>query len=107
MRHSSTYTEVLDVRKDLVVESEVITGNDVDTGILLDLPVGKTKTLSLSKEVSLGEVASPVFNEVSNAILTIVMWLGRSVFRNSREETYKLRWPSSGHGSHPYGGNPE
>ena len=60
LRHSSTYTEVLDVRKDLVVESEVITGNDVDTGILLDLPVGKTKTLSLSEEISLGDVASPV-----------------------------------------------
>ena len=55
-----TYTEVLTLGKDLVVQSEVIAGDDVDTSILLDLPVSKTKALGLSKEVSLGELATPV-----------------------------------------------
>lgn len=56
-----TYTEVLDVREDLVIESKVIAGDDVHAGIFLDLPVGKTKTLGLSEKVGLGEVASPIF----------------------------------------------
>ncbi len=43
-----TYTEVLDVGEDLVIESKVVARDDVDAGILLDVPVGKTKTLSLS-----------------------------------------------------------
>lgn len=55
-----TYTKVLDVGEDLVVQGEVVAGDDVDTSILLDLPVGKTKTLGLGKEVGLGKVASPV-----------------------------------------------
>ena len=48
--------------KDLVVEGEVIAGDDIDTSILLDLPVGKSQTLSLRKEVGLREVPRPVFN---------------------------------------------
>ena len=55
-----TYTEVLDVRQDLVVESKVIAGDDVDTGILLDLPVRETKTLGLGEQVGLGELPAPV-----------------------------------------------
>lgn len=54
------YVEVLDVGKDLVVESEVVGWDDVDTGILLDLPVSKTEALGLSQELLLGDLASPV-----------------------------------------------
>jgi hypothetical protein len=46
--------------KDLVVEGEVVAGDDVDTGILLDLPVGKTEAFGLSEEVSLGDLSTPV-----------------------------------------------
>lgn len=46
--------------KDLVVEGEVVAGDDIDTGILLDLPVGKTEALGLSEEVSLGDLSTPV-----------------------------------------------
>jgi hypothetical protein len=35
----------LDVVKDLVVECEIVARNDINTGILLNLPVGKTETL--------------------------------------------------------------
>jgi len=55
-----TYVEHLNVVEDVVVVSKVIAGNDVDTGILLDLPVLTTETLGLGQEVSLGEVAGPV-----------------------------------------------
>ncbi len=56
----TTYTEGLDVVEDLVVQGEVIAGDDIDAGILLDLPVSKTKTLGLGEEVGLGELATPV-----------------------------------------------
>lgn len=46
--------------KDLIVESEVVGWDDVDTGILLDLPVSKTEALGLSQELLLGDLASPV-----------------------------------------------
>ncbi len=49
------------MREDLVVPSEVVAGDDVDTGILLDLPVRKTETLSLGEQVGLGELSAPVF----------------------------------------------
>lgn len=55
-----TYTKVLDLVENLIVESEVIAGNDIDAGILLDGPVCKTKSLGLSEEISLGELATPV-----------------------------------------------
>jgi hypothetical protein len=48
------------VGKNLIVKSEVIAGDDVDTSILLDLPVGKTETLGLSEKLSLSELSSPV-----------------------------------------------
>ena len=47
------YTEVLDLVEDLVVESKVVARDDVHAGILLDLPVGKTKALGLGEEVLL------------------------------------------------------
>lgn len=59
-----SYTEVLNVGEDLVIESKVIAGDDIDTGILLDLPVGETETLGLSKEVGLRYFASPVWKNV-------------------------------------------
>jgi hypothetical protein len=55
-----TYAEILDVVEDMVVVCEVITGDDVDTSILLDLPVFKTKALGLGEEVLLGQLAAPV-----------------------------------------------
>lgn len=55
-----TYTEVLDVGEDLVVKSKVVGWDDVDTGILLDLPVSKTKSLSLSEELLLVDLSTPV-----------------------------------------------
>jgi hypothetical protein len=41
------------VGEDLVVESKVVAGDDVDASILLNLPVGKTEALGLSEEVGL------------------------------------------------------
>lgn len=46
--------------EDLVVEGEVVAGDDVDTGILLDLPVSKTEALGLSEEVGLRDLSTPV-----------------------------------------------
>lgn len=60
MSRGFSYTKVLDMGEDLVIESKVIAGDDIDTGILLDLPVGETKTLGLGKEVGLRNIASPV-----------------------------------------------
>lgn len=55
-----TYTEVLDLVKNLVVECEVIAWNGVNAGILLDLPVSETESLSLSEKLGLGKLATPV-----------------------------------------------
>lgn len=46
--------------EDVVIVGEVVGGDDVDTGILLDLPVGESEPLALSKEVGLGELVAPV-----------------------------------------------
>ena len=46
--------------ENLVVESEVIAGNNIDAGLLLDVPVLKTQSLGLSEEVSLRDLAAPV-----------------------------------------------
>jgi hypothetical protein len=48
------------VGEDLIVESEVIAGNDVDASLLLNVPVLKAESLCLSEELSLGDLASPV-----------------------------------------------
>lgn len=55
-----TYTKELDVVKDLVVESKVIAGNEINAGVLLDLPVLETKSLALVEELITRELASPV-----------------------------------------------
>lgn len=44
----------------MVVEGKVIGGDDVDTGILLDLPVGESEALALGQEIGLRELAGPV-----------------------------------------------
>lgn len=46
--------------QDLVVEGKVVGGDDINTSILLDLPVSKTESLSLSNEVFLGDLVGPV-----------------------------------------------
>jgi hypothetical protein len=56
----ATYTEILDVSKNLIVQSEVIAGDDIDTSLLLDFPVGKTETLGLGEELSLSDLSTPV-----------------------------------------------
>lgn len=53
-------SEELVVVEDLIVEGEVVAGNNIDTGILLDLPVLQTKTLALSEELIAGDLVSPV-----------------------------------------------
>lgn len=46
--------------ENLVVESEVVAGDDIDAGLLLDVPVVETESLGLSEELSLGELSAPV-----------------------------------------------
>lgn len=65
MRETVAYTKVLDLGQHLVVEGKVIAGDDVDAGVLLDLPVGQPKALGLGEEVGLGDLASPVLGVVS------------------------------------------
>ena len=88
--------------KHLVVKGKVVAGDDVNAGIFLDLPVGKSKTFGLSQKVGLREVASPVFSLMSVQInhdeSRHSNWTGVS--------TYTLQWLSSSHGLHPCGGNP-
>jgi len=50
----------LDLVEDLIVESEVIAGDRVDTSILLDGPMCETESLGLCKKLGLGELAAPV-----------------------------------------------
>jgi hypothetical protein len=64
-RIGRTYTKVLDLVQDVVVESEVTAGDAVDTGLLLDLPVGEAKALGLGEEVGLRDLAAPVCGVVS------------------------------------------
>jgi hypothetical protein len=60
-KRGDTYTKVLDLVKDVVVKSEVVAGDDIDTSILLDLPVSKTEALGLSKKVRLRDLSTPVY----------------------------------------------
>lgn len=46
--------------KDLVVESKVVGGDDVGTGILLELPVSSTEGLSGLDQGSLVDLSGPV-----------------------------------------------
>ena len=55
-----SYTKVLDLSQNVVVEGEVVAGDDIDTSVLLDLPVGETKSLGLGEESILSESTLPV-----------------------------------------------
>ena len=55
-----TYTKVLDLVENLIVQSEVIARDDIDAGFLLDVPVLKTESLSFAKKLGLGELATPI-----------------------------------------------
>ena len=57
---SGTYSEILNVGEDLVVEREVIAGDNINASLLLDVPVLETKSFCLGEEVSLGELSAPV-----------------------------------------------
>lgn len=46
--------------EDLIVESKIVAGNDIDTSIFLDLPVLSTKSLSLAQELITRDLAAPV-----------------------------------------------
>ena len=62
--------------EDLVVQSEVVAGDDVDTGILLDLPVSKAEALGLGEEVGLRDLATPVYMCESVTVLWKGMFVG-------------------------------
>lgn len=55
-----TYAEVLDVAEDLVVQGKVVGGDDINTGILLDLPVSEPEPLGLGEKLILRDLAAPV-----------------------------------------------
>lgn len=44
----------------MIVESEVIARDDIDAGLLLDVPVLETESLGLREELGLGELSTPV-----------------------------------------------
>ena len=50
---SQTYSKVLDVMEDLIVKCEIIAGDDINTSILLDLPMSETETLRFAEELFL------------------------------------------------------
>jgi hypothetical protein len=54
------YIEHLDVVEDVVVEGEVVAGDDVDTGVLLDLPVLHPQALGLLQQLIPRELVRPV-----------------------------------------------
>jgi hypothetical protein len=55
-----TYAKEHDVVQDLVVESKVIAGDDVDAGVLLDLPVLEAEAFAFGEQVVARELAAPV-----------------------------------------------
>jgi hypothetical protein len=53
-------TEELNMIQDMIVEGKVIARDDVDAGLLLDVPVRCSQSLALLKEFFLREFVSPV-----------------------------------------------
>ena len=47
------YAKVLDVSENLIVESKVVGRDDIDTSLLLDIPVLETKSLCLCEKICL------------------------------------------------------
>lgn len=56
----TTYAKVLNMSKDLIVKSEVVGWDDINTSLLLNIPVLKTESLCLCEEICLGNLATPV-----------------------------------------------
>jgi hypothetical protein len=83
--------------EDLIIESKVVARDDVDTGILLNLPVGETQTLGLSKEVGLRKLASPVFRFKSAA--AFIALLGKQGHSHASVAFFRSRFT-------PIRGNP-
>lgn len=54
-----THPKEVDVVQDLIVEGEIIAGNDVDTSFLLQLPMFKTQSLALAQQLFLGDLSCP------------------------------------------------
>lgn len=50
----------MDVSEDLIVKSKVVAGDDINTGVLLNVPMLETDSLCLSEEISLGDLSAPV-----------------------------------------------
>jgi hypothetical protein len=48
-----TYSKVLDVVEDLIVKCEIIAGDDINTSILLNLPMREAETLGFAEELFL------------------------------------------------------
>jgi hypothetical protein len=48
------------VIEEMIVEGKVVGGNDIDAGILLELPVSQPKPLTLGEEIGLGDLSTPV-----------------------------------------------
>ena len=46
--------------EDLIVESKVVAGDDIDAGIFLDLPMLKSQSLAFLEEFFLRELVAPV-----------------------------------------------
>ena len=60
LRWLMAYIEELDVVEQVIVEGEVVAGDDVNTGVLLDLPVLQSQPLALLEQVVPRELVSPV-----------------------------------------------
>ena len=54
------YPKELDVVQNMVVERKVVAGDDIDAGILLDVPVFLPQALALTQKLIAGELSTPV-----------------------------------------------
>lgn len=94
----TTHTKVLTVGQDLVVQGEIVGGDNVDASILLDLPVGEPQPLGLGEELILGDLAAPVCIVTWLVLCSFCIMLTKFAMQLQDKLTHKLRWPSSGHG---------
>jgi hypothetical protein len=56
---NQTHSKQMDVVQDLVVEGEIIAGNDVDTSLFLKLPMVETQSFTLTQQFILLDLACP------------------------------------------------
>jgi hypothetical protein len=54
-----THSKELDMVQDLVIEGEVIAGNNIDTSLFLDLPMFQTESLALAQQLLFGNLSCP------------------------------------------------